>query len=163
MLLELPLLWLILINAVAWYGIHMGVSSLFRKVPDEHYEKEKQWYKPFSWEDDGRIWQRLFNVKGWKDILPEASSFVEAAYSKKSLKNTEPETIKKFIIETKRGEDVHWVTMLPAPLFFLFNPPWAGWLIIAYAILANVPFIIIQRYNRPRLRRLYELAVRKKN
>ncbi len=161
MLIHLPLIWLIIINALAWYCIHMGVSSFFRKVPDKYYAKKKKWYRPFSWEDEGRIWQEVFRVKEWKDLVPEASSFVEAAYSKKSLKNTKPETIKKFIIETKRGEDVHWASMLPAPLFFLFNPPWAGGLIIVYALLSNVPFIIIQRYNRPRLERLYKLAVRK--
>lgn len=161
MLIELPLIWLIIINALAWFCIHMGVSALFRKVPDEYYEKESRWFEAFSWEDEGRIWQKLFKVKEWKDLVPEASSFVEGTYSKESLQNTEPETIKKFITETKRGEQVHWFTMLPAPLFFLFNPPWAGWIIIAYALIANLPFIIIQRYNRPRLKRLYKLALRK--
>lgn len=47
--------------------------------------------------------------------------------------------------------------MPPAFLFFIWNPLWAGFIMIAYAILANLPFILTQRYNRPRLQRLLQL------
>jgi len=57
-------------------------------------------------------------------------------------------------IETRRAELTHWLLMVPAPFFFLWNPAWAGWVMIVYALLANCPFIMIQRYNRPRLERV---------
>lgn len=62
------------------------------------------------------------------------------------------------MIETQRAEWTHWVSMLPAPLFFIWNPVWAGWLMILYALIANLPFIIIQRYNRPRLLKLIRMS-----
>jgi len=36
-------------------------------------------------------------------------------------------------------------------LFFLFNFWYAGIIMILYAFIANLPCIIIQRYNRPKL------------
>ncbi len=42
--------------------------------------------------------------------------------------------------------------------------PGAGGIIVTviYILLGNLPFIIIQRYNRPRLQRLYAMQQRKR-
>ncbi|MFZ8805639.1 MAG: hypothetical protein ACO2PO_22030, partial [Candidatus Calescibacterium sp.] len=45
---------------------------------------------------------------------------------------------------------------------FLFNPPIGDYITAAYGILANIPFIIIQRYNRIRLVRVLEKIEKKK-
>lgn len=156
MLVELSLFWLIIVNSIAWFFFHMSISLLLMRIPDTHYEKWEECYKPFKWEKNGEIWQDLFRVKQWKDILPEGSSIIKNAYNKKSLSDISANTLKKFIIEVRRAEQTHWVSMLPAPLFFFWNPIWAGWLMILYALLANLPFILIQRYNRPRLERIYK-------
>lgn len=163
MLIELPLIWLLVINSIAWFCIPMVFSYLFSKRPDQYYEQPNHWYEPFEWEKNGETWQIWLGVKRWKDYLPEGSSIRQNVYNKRHLQNTQAQTIKKFILETKRAEQMHWFTMLPAPLFFIWNPPWAGWLIILYALLSNVPFIIIQRYNRPRLQRIYKLSLRKES
>jgi glycosyl-4,4'-diaponeurosporenoate acyltransferase len=34
------------------------------------------------------------------------------------------------------------------PLFFLWNPPWACLVMTTYALAANLPCILAQRYNR---------------
>jgi glycosyl-4,4'-diaponeurosporenoate acyltransferase len=44
--------------------------------------------------------------------------------------------------------------MLPAPIFFLFNPIWVGYVMIVYAILANMPCILTQKYNQIRFTNL---------
>lgn len=160
---EDSLFWLLILNILAWFFFHMAISLLLMKAPDAYYEKQSDFYTPFKWEKNGEIWQELFHVRRWKEILPEGSSFVPAAYNKKTLSDTHVDTLKKFITETKRAEQTHWLLMLPAPLFFIWNPPWAGWIMIFYALLANLPFIIIQRYNRPRLERLYRQQVLKNN
>jgi glycosyl-4,4'-diaponeurosporenoate acyltransferase len=43
----------------------------------------------------------------------------------------------------------------------LFNPPIGDYIMAAYGILANIPFIIIQRYNRIRLVKVLEKIERK--
>lgn len=152
---ERSLFWLLFVNTGAWAFFHLSISFLFMKVPEAYYEKESAWYKPFRWERNGVIWQDVFHVRAWKGHLPDASSFIDSAYDKRQISEVNAETLNKFIIETKRAEQSHWVQMLPAPLFFLWNPVWAGWLMIAYAFFMNIPFIIVQRYNRPRLERIY--------
>ena len=38
--------------------------------------------------------------------------------------------------------------------FFLWNPCWADLVMVAYALAANLPCILAQRYNRSRFQRL---------
>jgi glycosyl-4,4'-diaponeurosporenoate acyltransferase len=44
--------------------------------------------------------------------------------------------------------------ILPGFLFFLWNEAVVGWIMVAYAVLNNLIPIIMQRYNRPRIRKL---------
>jgi len=57
-------------------------------------------------------------------------------------------------LKQKRVEPTQWLSILPSFLFFLWNPVWAGWIMVIYALLFNVPIILVQRYNRPRLERV---------
>ncbi len=60
--------------------------------------------------------------------------------------------------ETCVAECVHWaLTLLSAGIFFfLWRSGWAALLWLVYNVLGNVSFIVIQRYNRPRLQKLAE-------
>ena len=64
--------------------------------------------------------------------------------------------------ETCVAECVHWaLTLLSAGIFFLWRSGWAALLWLVYNALGNVSFIVIQRYNRPRLQKLAEKTRRK--
>ena len=152
----LPDRWVIGLNIIAWLFFHLAISVWMLKVPDTVYKQDSRWFQPFKWEKDGKVWDQWFKIRAWKHYLPDSSSILKDAYNKKHLKGLDASTQEKFIIETKRGEQTHWLSMLPAPLFFIWNPAWAGWVMGVYALLANLPFIITQRYNRPRLVRLYQ-------
>lgn len=41
-------------------------------------------------------------------------------------------------------------------IFILWNPPLAAGLLVTYGVLVNLPFILIQRYNRFRIQSLLE-------
>ncbi len=56
--------------------------------------------------------------------------------------------LEQFLRETRRAEVAHWLMLLCVPLFFLWNPPWARLVMVAYALAANLPCILAQRYNR---------------
>ena len=45
--------------------------------------------------------------------------------------------------------------------FFLWRSGWAALLWLVYNVLGNVSFIVIQRYNRPRLQKLAEKTRRR--
>jgi len=77
-------------------------------------------------------------------------------FSKARAVGRSTEYLERFVVETRRAEVTHWVVMAAGPFFFLWNPWYAGVLMCVYAVVANVPFIVIQRYNRARLHRILE-------
>lgn len=156
MWITLPNSWIIVLDILAWLFFHLAISMCMLKVPDTYYKQDQPWFKPFKWEKNGKIWDQWFGIRAWKHRLPDSSSILKDAYNKKQLKALDASSLEKFVIETKRGEQTHWLSMLPAPLFFIWNPVWAGWVMVFYALIANLPFIMTQRYNRPRLTLLYQ-------
>lgn len=148
---------LIVINGVAWLFFHMALSLLCFFMPLRFFYGGV--LRIYKWEQHGELWQRLFHVKQWKKHLIDGSSIVKKSYDKRHLHGTTASDLVVFAAETKRAELTHWLLLMPAPLFFLWNPAWAAWVNVAYALLANVPFIVTQRYNRGRLERIQRRTV----
>jgi glycosyl-4,4'-diaponeurosporenoate acyltransferase len=95
--------------------------------------------------------------------MPEAGELIKInPFNKKKLKSKEKSYIERFIIEICRAELVHILIFLSTPFAFLFNPPIGDYITAACGILASIPFIIIQRYNRIRLVRVLEKIEKKK-
>lgn len=154
--------WLFTVNTVAWLILHFAISALCFKIPLRYFLHDVAFLRIARWERDGEIWNRLFLVKKWKKYLIDGSSIVKESYNKSHLHGTKRENLIVFAAETKRAELTHWLLILPAPLFFLWNPVWAGWIIVAYALIANLPFIITQRYNRGRIESMIDLDTKTK-
>ena len=73
-------------------------------------------------------------------------------WSKKTLgEDRSSKHIKRLIEETCVAEMVHWLLLLVGPLFRLISNSVFGVIASILYSLSNVPFIMIQRYNRPRL------------
>lgn len=142
---------LVLVNIIAWGFFHLFISYLCFKIPLSFFLKENSFFKIKNWERSGKIWQNLLLVKKWKGFLIDGSSIARKSYDKSHLHGTKEQDLLNFAAETKRAELTHWLLIVPAPLFFLWNPIWAGWIMIVYALIANLPFIIVQRYNRGRI------------
>lgn len=150
-LFSLPVVWVIVIDAAAWTFFHLFISAACLKIPLSFFLKDSAWFRLFSWEKSGEFWQRLVRVKQWKGSLIDGTIILKSGYSKKRLPGKRREDLTIFAAETKRAELTHWLSIAPAPLFFLWNPVWVGWVMIAYAVLFNLPLIIAQRYNRGRI------------
>jgi glycosyl-4,4'-diaponeurosporenoate acyltransferase len=149
-LIELSITWIVLLNVAGWLAIQMGLAWGFTKMP-------VGWFKPpdsFSWERGGRFYEAVFRIKSWKDHLPDAARWFGGGFAKGALAAASPDYLQRFLRETWRGELCHWTAILCAPVFFLWNPWWGDGIIVTYAVVANVPCILAQRYNRLRLRRL---------
>ncbi|MBL8024643.1 MAG: glycosyl-4,4'-diaponeurosporenoate acyltransferase [Elusimicrobia bacterium] len=152
-ILALPTLWTVLLDIVAWGAIHMGVSYLITQVPRARFDPRRFPFRPFFGETFV-IYERVFRVKSWKSLVPDAAPWFPSGFAKRSLADRSPDYLFAFSQETCRGEVAHWVTMGFAPLFFLWNPAWVGGFMVFYAVVANLPCILIQRYNRNRIGRL---------
>ena len=108
------------------------------------------------WEKGGRIYLKL-GIRKWKDHLPDMSRLMPDMV-RKDL-GSDPAVL---VQETCVAECVHWaLTLLSAGIFFLWRSGWAALLWLVYNALGNVSFIVIQRYNRPRLQKLAEKTRRK--
>lgn len=150
MLIELPIAWIILLNVAGWLAIQLGFAWVFTKMP-------VAWFNPsnaFAWEHGGRFYEKVTRIKDWKDRLPDAARWFGGGFAKGSLADKSREYVERFIRETWRGELCHWAAVACAPVFFLWNPWWGDLIIVAYALAANLPCILAQRYNRARFQRL---------
>ena len=153
---EWPILWTIVVDFAAWFIFHMAAALLALHLPDRWFTADRWPYRTGNWERGGQVWQDVFKVRTWKERLPDGALMLGRGYVKKRLQASHASALDDFIRESRRAELTHYLAATPAVLFFLWNPPWAGWVMIVYAILANAPCIIAQRYNRPRFARIRE-------
>jgi glycosyl-4,4'-diaponeurosporenoate acyltransferase len=159
MLFDLSLGWMIVVDFIAWGAIHLGVAWALTQLPPQRFDPLSWLYRPRRWEADGQIYQRWLAVHRWKRVLPDGAALFRRGFRKKRFSSRSPEYLERFRRETCRGELVHWVVMAFGPLFFVWNPPLVGAFMVVYAVLANLPFIVVQRYNRVRLQRVLDRQV----
>ncbi len=114
-----------------------------------------------KWENEGKFYERVFKIRKWKHLLPDGARTHKSGFRKGKLDSYKPEYLKKFIIETGRAEIFHLLQILPFWIFGLWSPAFVIWIMLAYALIVNVPCILAQRYNRPRLRKIYDWANKK--
>ncbi|MBD3322795.1 MAG: glycosyl-4,4'-diaponeurosporenoate acyltransferase [Chitinivibrionales bacterium] len=144
----------VLLDFGAWFVLHMVIAFGATLVPWRLFS-ERQWlYRARTWESSGELYQRLFNIVGWKDKLPDGASWLGGGFAKKKVNSTNVGYLDRFVKETCRAELTHWIVIAVSPLFFLWNPWYAGIVMIVYAFAANMPCILAQRYNRPQLVRI---------
>lgn len=152
---HLPTHWTILLDVLIWFIIHIGVVAIMVRFPLNQFNPEGWLYRGRRWERQGALYQDLFKIRRWKHRLPDGARFLGSfGFPKKQLKGKDPDYLETFLTETCRAEATHWIFVLSAPLFFLWNPPWVGFFMILYALTENLPFIAVQRYNRARFGRL---------
>ncbi len=147
---ELPIAWMVALNILVWPVIQIGLAWGFTRLPLGLFHARPVW----GWEMSGRFYEEVMHVKRWKDLLPDGANWFSGGFAKANLASRDTEYLKRFNRETWRGELCHWIAIGFTPLFFLWNPWWADLVMIGYALTANVPCILVQRYNRARINRL---------
>jgi glycosyl-4,4'-diaponeurosporenoate acyltransferase len=99
------------------------------------------------------LYRDWMGVRRWKSRLPDGAPWL-GGFAKKRLFARDTEYLRHFVLETRRAEVAHWCMLGCLPVFFLWNPPWACGVMSAYAVAANLPCILTQRYNRLALHRV---------
>jgi glycosyl-4,4'-diaponeurosporenoate acyltransferase len=149
--------WLmLLLYVLVWPLFQLPIAMLGNVVRDEKFNPNSFWLKTRKWEQNGLFYKRILKIHKWKKFLPDGAKTHKGGFTKKDLKNTDSEYLKAFIAETGRAEIFHWLQILPFWVFALWGPFFVVWIMLAYALVVNLPCIIAQRYNRPRLVRLYQ-------
>jgi glycosyl-4,4'-diaponeurosporenoate acyltransferase len=140
-------------DAATWALIHVATGYLAHRLPAERLQRDGLLLSPRRLESDGGWYRERLRVDRWKDRLPEAGAFFPGGVSKRRL---EPgvDGLLLLIRESRRAELAHWWAMAAGCLFVVGNPPLAVLLLVAYGVAFNLPFIVVQRYNRFRAQAL---------
>jgi len=153
MWLDLPSFWIAILNVVFVPTIHLGISWLCTRMPASAFRPNSWLFRTRPIEQGGALYQTLFAVSKWKHHLPDAARLV-GGEAKRTLAERDAGYFDRFVVETCRGEAAHWGQLVALLLTLIWNPwPYAAIFMILYALCGNLPCIIVQRYNRPRLAR----------
>jgi glycosyl-4,4'-diaponeurosporenoate acyltransferase len=154
--------WLtIVVDVIAWGVFHAATGYAAHRLGDHRLRRDGWLLRARRFEVGGQWYRRRLRINRWKDRLPEAGDLFRGGISKRHLLSHDPAGLQVFVRETRRAELTHWWAMACGPLFVLWNPPLASALLVGYGAVVNLPFIVIQRYNRFRSQALLERLSRR--
>lgn len=160
MLREQPVLNVLLVNIMLGTVWHYLTFFLCRFLsPKIFFDPKRRMFKEHKWEKGGRIYNDALKINKWKDMLPQHID--KDGFSKSHLDDLSVRYLDEFIMETCRAEWNHTMNCFFAFVLFALNDPAMAALLTILLIVGNLPFAVIQRYNRFRLQRLKRTVVRK--
>ena len=128
--------------------MRLAVGYLVPKVTNYAFDYRARWFRPKTWELG---FYRKINIRGWKGKIP--------TYAPSQFSLTE-NTLYRVIQNTCGAEIVHEIIMVLSFLPLLTVPVFGAWQVFLItsicAALYDSIFVMAQRYNRPRLVRIYE-------
>ena len=142
----------IVVNCVAWCIVQLSIAAVVTRMEPPHFATDGLLPSIGKWEIV--FYRRWLGIRRWKRELPDGALSAGGRFSKRSLATRNPVDLRQLAVETRRGETAHWLMLACFPVFFFWNPPWARIVIALYAVAANLPCIMVQRYNRETLRRV---------
>lgn len=146
---------LVIANSLGWFLVVFLSGFFLQKVSIDRFHYRKFPFRTFRWERWGKTYQKAVNIRKWKDRIPEAGG-VFKGFGKRRAGLREKAYLETFARETCRAEAVHYAIIASLPVFAIWNPPAALFIMLPIVLAGNVPCILIQRYNRPRLIRLID-------
>lgn len=135
--------------------IYVGITGLISfyvgaLLPRSIFDETKFPYKTFKFEKNGKIYDKL-NIKRWKGEIIDMSKIMKIILPKQLPLNSKSADVYSLIKETCVAEAVHWVLCVVSIGNLWIWKSIEGVLIWLLCILGNMPFIFVQRYNRPHL------------
>ena len=126
---------------------------LGRVLPKKWFDSDEAPFKRWEFEREGKLYDR-FLIRRWKDKVPDMSKLFPSwmptkspGQGKRSL-----EEIEALLRETCVAETVHSLLAIAGAGCLYLWPGAGGMLLTVLWAAGNIPFIMIQRYNRPRFR-----------
>lgn len=152
-----------LFNSLLYVGA-LGIAAHFvgEAFDRERFNENAYPFACRKWEQGGRIYRRL-GIRRWKDKMPDMSRILPDMFPKKLTEANSTEMVRRLIKETCVAEFIHNCLSI---LFFIgiwmiYDGSMKGFSLGVFAVLCNLPYVIIQRYNRPMLIRYLQKLERK--
>ena len=138
------------------YLMGTGVAGFFmgRLFSLCRFKPEKELFRCFRFEKNGALYEKL-NIRKWQEKVPDMSKLFPMLMPPKNLAGNYEERLPIMIKETCVAELTHIIVSIwGLPCLWMW-PGIGGVTVTAiHIVLLNLPFILIQRYNRARLIRL---------
>ena len=131
---------------VAVIGALSNVFAIF--INRDKLDENKRPFKSKKWERNGKIYDKL-KIRKWKGKLPDMSKILPFLRPKKVVSGTTSKDLRALIKETCVAEIVHTVLMILSIGVVFICPGKLGVILYIFCFIGNLPFILIQRYNRP--------------
>lgn len=149
-LFETEATWDLFVFNLACYGVIVLLQRFVDVwLPNRTFDPSHRRYRAFKWERAGGFYRDVLKIDRWKDKLPCIDA--RTHFSKKSLAGQRADYLEQFVVETCRSESSHVTMILWVGAMRLWTPFDLWLLCFVLAVVGNLPFICIQRYNRPRL------------
>jgi glycosyl-4,4'-diaponeurosporenoate acyltransferase len=92
-------------------------------------------------------------IRTWKRWIPDAGGVLPGGVRKATLVRRNRTALERLVQETRRAELVHWALLPAGLLTALWLPPSGVLVNLLFALAFNLPCLLLQRFNRGRLRR----------
>ena len=147
------LILLIVINILIVIAISVVAGATAPRWPDARLGRDTFLLNALPWETPRYF--RALRVKWMADHLPELGSLF-GGESKRSIGGTEVSAYVQYLMEVRRAEYVHWISVFSWIPLMLFNPWWLVFIFAVLLAVGNAPFILILRHNHARLKVIVE-------
>ena len=139
-------------------AVYLGVIGLLSNAVARHiprrFAPDKPPFGPLPFEKNGQLYEKA-GIRKWKDKVPDVSRVLKFMTPKKLVPGDLGTEAENLVQETCVAELVHWTLWALSLPVLLFWRSFGGAVFVSvYNLLGNLPFIMIQRYNRPRLAHL---------
>jgi glycosyl-4,4'-diaponeurosporenoate acyltransferase len=154
--------WAAVVGGSVWGAASFVVGYVAHRAPVARLDHDGPVTRLRPVERDGRIYERWLRVSWWKRWLPEGGAFYDGGVDKRRLPGRTDADLERFAVETRRAELTHWTLLVLAPTFLLWCPTPVAAAMVGFGVVANMPFALVQRYNRARMARLREARARRR-
>ncbi|HPC38545.1 MAG TPA: hypothetical protein PLF21_04455 [Exilispira sp.] len=142
-------------NSIFWTFVFFSSAYIVHFLLEKFYNYKNFLFKAVKIEKEGKLYKNIFFIDRWKDKIPEAGKFLGLhPFSKRHFVSKKKEYVERFILETCRGELSHLLPFIFYPISLIWNPMIANIIMFLFVLIFNLPFILVQRYNRIRLTKL---------
>ena len=151
-----------LIQCAVYFAVTGIAGFLFGRIlPKKWIDPQKGLYRCFAFERNGKPYERI-GIHHWHNLVPNMSRILPFMMPAKNLKGNWRERLPLMIHETCVAELIHGLLCVSGFYCLRIWPGIGGMLIaLIYILFLNLPFVLIQRYNRPRLILLHQKSAQR--
>lgn len=150
-----------LVMSIVYVAV-LGVLAHYigESLPRGRFSETGFFYRARDWENGGAVYERI-GIRKWKTRLPDMSRIMRDMLPKRVTYGATSESLTALIRETCVAEFIHcWLCVFSFGIYLIWKN-YIGIILMLVFIFCNIPFILIQRYNRPHLIKLRDRMLRR--